>query len=125
MNTPKRNWRRKLARGSGLLGYLGQADLREVESMIEAGDGRALLYFQAMAYQIAKEIGCVATVLKGEFDAIILTGGMAHSKRLIDEICARVGFLSRVAVVAGEFEMEALAAAGVRFLTGEEQLREY
>lgn len=115
----------KLSKASGLVAYLGQADLREVEKMIEAGDEKALLYFNAMAYQIAKEIGVAATVLKGNYAGIVLTGGMAHSERLVTEICQYIAFLGNVIVVPGEFEMEALAAAGLRFLRGEEQLKEY
>lgn len=115
----------KLSRKSGLVAYLGKADLREVEAMIDAGDEKALLYFRAMAYQIAKEIGQAATVLKGDLEAIILTGGMANSTRLTAEIAGYVEFIKPVIVVPGEFEMEALAAAGVRYLTGEETLKEY
>ncbi|MEW5795205.1 MAG: butyrate kinase [Candidatus Zixiibacteriota bacterium] len=115
----------KLSKNSGLMAYLGEADLRKVEDMISAGNDDARLYFDAMAYQIAKEIASAATVLKGEFEAIILTGGMAHSKRLTDKISAHCGWMKRVIVAPGEFEMEALAAAGVRYLSGEEQLKEY
>lgn len=115
----------KLSRESGLIAYLGSADLREVEKMIEAGDERARLYFDAMAYQIAKEIGAAAAVLGGVFDAIILTGGMAHSRMLVSEIRKYIAFLGELVVVAGELEMEALAAAGVRYLTGEEILKTY
>jgi butyrate kinase len=115
----------KLSKSSGLVAYLGVADLREVEKMIDAGDPKALLYFNAMAYQIAKEIGSTAVVLSGKFDAIVLTGGMAHSKRLVCEIEKYIAFLGKVIVVPGEFEMEALAAAGLRVLTGQERLKQY
>jgi butyrate kinase len=115
----------KLAKKSGLLAYVGESDLRAVEKKIDAGDRQALLYFNAMAYQIAKEIGVAAVALEGRFDAIILTGGMANSQRLCTEIRRYAGFLGNFGVVPGEFEMEALAAAGVRFLSGQEQLREY
>lgn len=115
----------KLSKKSGLVAYLGEADLRKVEAMIDAGDNNAALHFEAMAYQIAKEVGIAATVLKGDFEATILTGGMANSKRLVDAISSRVSWMKRVIVAPGEFEMEALAAAGVRFLDGEEQLKKY
>ena len=115
----------KFSKKSGLAGYLGEADLRQVEAMIDAGDEQARLCFDAMAYQIAKEIGIAATVLKGEFEAIILTGGMANSKRLVDGITERVAWMKKVIVVPGEFEMEALAAAGVRFLSGADKLKTY
>lgn len=115
----------KLSKKSGLVAYLGEADLRKVEEMIESGDGKALLYFNAMAYQIAKEIGTTSVALSGDFEAIVLTGGMANSKRLVDKIKEYAGFIKEVVVVPGEFEMEALAAAGVRFLDGKEELKEY
>lgn len=115
----------KLSKKSGLVGYLGQSDLREVEKMIDTGDERAALYFNAMAYQIAKEIGVASVVLKGKFEAIILTGGMANSTRLVKEITQYVEFLGEVVVVPGEFEMEALAAAGMRYLLGNETLKTY
>lgn len=115
----------KLSKKSGLVAYTGASDLREAEKMIDAGDDKALLYFNAMAYQIAKEIGQAAVALQGKFEAIVLTGGMANSKRLVEEIHNYAGFLGRFAVVPGEFEMEALAAAGMRFLRGEEELKEY
>ncbi len=115
----------KLSKKSGLVAYVGSSDLREVEKMIQSGDEKARLYFDAMAYQIAKEIGVAAVALKGEFEAIVLTGGMAHSELLVSEIARYVSFLKKVTVVAGEFEMEALAAAGMRFLTGQEQLKKY
>lgn len=115
----------KLSKKSGLVAYIGVADLIETEKMIDSGDEKALLYFNAMAYQVAKEIGSAATVLCGSYEAIVLTGGMAHSKRLIVEITRHVAFLGKVITVPGEFEMEALAAAGVRYLTGQETLKTY
>ena len=115
----------KLSKKSGLVAYLGQADLREVEKMIDSGDDKARQHFEAMAYQIAKEIGIAATVLEGDFEAIILTGGMANSQRLVEQISRRVAWMKPVIPVPGEFEMEALAAAGLRFLSGQEQLKDY
>ena len=114
-----------LSKESGLMGYLGTNDLREVEKMIEAGNEKALLYFRAMAYQIAKEIGMAAVTLEGDFEAVILTGGMTHSELLVNEIKKYISFLGSVIVVPGEFEMEALAAAGMRYLDGREQLKKY
>ncbi len=115
----------KLSKKSGLVAYLGESDLRAVEKKISGGDEKARLYFDAMAYQIAKEIGAAAVALSGKFAAIVLTGGMAHSTLLIDEIRNYISFLGKIIVVPGEFEMEALAAAGLRYLKGEEQLKSY
>jgi butyrate kinase len=115
----------KLSKKSGLMAYIGQADLREVEKMIDAGDKKAELYYGAMIYQIAKEIGAYATALKGKFDAIVLTGGMAKSEKLIGRLKDYISFLGEIAVAPGEFEMEALAAAAVRVLKGEEAPKDY
>jgi len=115
----------KLSRESGLKAYLGQSDLREVEKMIEAGNKKAELYYEAMVYQTAKEIGACASVLKGEFDAIFLTGGMARSYRLVNLLKEYISFLGEVVVVPGEFEMEALAGGALRVLKKEETPKEY
>jgi len=116
---------RKLSTESGLKAYLGTPDLMEIERRIAGGDEDAKLYFNAMVYQIAKEIGSVSTVLKGQLDAIILTGGMANSTLLIESISERVAFIAPVKVFAGEKEMEALALGAIRVLDGSEQVKNY
>lgn len=105
----------------GLMGHLGTDDAREVEARIEAGDEQARLVYEAMAYQISKFIGALACVLKGDVDATIITGGVAHSKMICDWIAERVRFIAPVEVIAGENEMEALAAGVLRVLRGEER----
>ncbi len=116
---------KKLSRESGLKAYLGEADLRKIEERIENGDEKAKLYYEAMLYQIAKEIGACAVVLKGEIDGIILTGGMANSKKLTDILADYISFLGKVILVPGEFEMEALAGGAIRVLNNEELPKEY
>lgn len=113
-----------LIRESGIYSYLGTKDLREVERRIAAGDAKAALVFEAMAYQIAKDIGGMATVLDGRVDAILLTGGMARSKKLVAGIRESVEWIAPVTVYPGEDELEALAAGALRVLRGEESARE-
>lgn len=115
----------KLSTESGLKGYLGTSDLVEIERRIEAGDSEARLYYDAMIYQIAKEIGAIAAVLKGDMDGIILTGGMAHSTRLTNGLKEYIGFLGRLFVIPGEKEMEALALGAFRVLQGKEEAKTY
>ncbi|HUO60183.1 MAG TPA: butyrate kinase, partial [Candidatus Acidoferrales bacterium] len=81
---------RALVAEGGLKAYLGTSDLVEVEKRIDNGDEKATLVFEAMAYQIAKDIGAMATVLNGEVDAVLITGGMAFSARLTKAVCERV-----------------------------------
>ena len=116
----------QLVRGNaGLKAHLGTVDLREIEKMITGGDKHAELIFNAMAYQIAKEIGCCYAVLKGRVDAIIFTGGMAHSDRLVGRLTNYVGTFAPIVVYAGELEQEALAGGAYRVLSGEEDTINY
>jgi butyrate kinase len=96
-----------------------------VEARIEVGDARARLIYEAMAYQIAKEISAMATVLAGKVDAVILTGGLAYSEMLLNWIRERVAWIGPVLVYPGEDEMLSLAQGALRVLRGEEQIREY
>lgn len=117
---------KKMIKGKGgLVAYLGTNDGRDVVKMIESGDENAKLIFEAMAYQVAKEIGSCAAVLKGNVDAIILTGGLAYGEMLINWIKARVAFISEVIVYPGEDEMSALAQGGLRVLRKEEEAQLY
>ncbi|MFZ5942796.1 MAG: butyrate kinase [Bacillota bacterium] len=109
----------------GLVAYLGTNDAREVEEMIAQGNEKARLVYEAMAYQIAKEIGSCAAVLKGQIDAIVLTGGIAYSPVFVQWVTERVEFLGPVLVYPGEGEMEALASGGVRVLKREEAAKAY
>ncbi len=115
-----------LLRGKGgLVGYLGTNDVRDVMQMIENGDQRAKLVLDAMSYQIAKEIGAVATVLKGEVEVIALTGGVAYSTYLTDYVKRHVAFIAPVVVRPGEDEMTALNQGYLRTVSGEEVVRDY
>lgn len=116
---------RKLAGQGGLVAHLGTNSAVEVEERIEAGDAYARLVYEAMAYQIAKEIGAMATVLCGAVDAIVITGGVAHSKVLLEWIESRVAWIAPVLVYAGEDEMLALAQGALRVLRGEEVAHDY
>ncbi len=105
-------------RAGGLLSYLGTSDAREVERRIDKGDEEARRVYQALAYQIAKEIGAMATVLAGRVDAIILTGGLSRSGILVDWVRERVELIAPVRVLAIQ-EMAALAGGVLPVLRGE------
>lgn len=117
--------KRLTTKEGGLMAHLGTSDAREVESRIASGDGKAREIYEAMAYQTAKEIGAMATVLEGRLDAVVLAGGLAHSDLFCGWLERRVGFLGPVLRFPGEFEMEALAGGALRVLSGEEQALEY
>jgi butyrate kinase len=113
--------REKAYKNGGLTDLLGTADAREIERRIEACDSFAELCYHAMIYQIGKCVGSCAAALHGEVEAIILTGGLAYSAHLIDRLRAMIQWIAPVTVMAGEFEMEALAAGALRVVRGEEQ----
>ncbi len=117
---------KKLIKGlGGAVAYLGSHDMRAVEELVAEGDEKATLIWEAMAYQVSKEIGSMATVLEGKVDAIALTGGIAFSKRFVALIKKRVEFIAPVLLFPGEQEMRALALGGLRVLTKEEKAKRY
>ncbi|MGI9952760.1 butyrate kinase [Moorellaceae bacterium AZ2] len=117
--------RKKLRGQGGLVAYLGTSNAIEIEERISNGDQYAELVYKAMAYQIAKSIGELATVTCGKVDGIALTGGLAHSQLLAKWITERVSFIAPVEVYPGGFEMEALALGCLRVLRGEEEAKDY
>ena len=114
-----------IAGKGGLMAHFGTNSAIDVEKMIEKGDEHAKLIYEAMAYNIAKNIGAMAAVLKGEVDAVIITGGMAYSKMLTEYLTEHVKFIAPTFVYPGEGELSALAAGAVRVLSGEEEPKEY
>jgi len=109
----------------GLYAYLGTRDLREVEQRIDCGDAQAAAVFDAMIYQIAKETGAMAAVQQGRVDAVLLTGGMAYSTRLVERLRGYIGWIAPVVVYPGEDELRALAEGVFRVLNGEEAAKIY
>jgi butyrate kinase len=112
-----------LFRDGGLYSYLGTRNLEEVQHRIASGETRAGIVYEAMVYQIAKEIGAMATVLHGGVDALLLTGGMAHSQRLVSALSEHVGWIAPIVVYPGEDELQALTEGVLRTLRHEEHLR--
>lgn len=117
--------RKKITGKGGLVAYLGTNDAMEVKKKMAAGDKYAKFIYETMAYQIAKDIGAAATVLKGNIDNIILTGGLAYDDVLVQWIKERVEFIAPVNVYPGEIEMQAMVQGVIRVLTGEERLKTY
>ncbi|WP_416144545.1 butyrate kinase [Planococcus koreensis] len=109
----------------GLVGYLGTNDAVKVEKRIQKGDKEAKLIYDAMAYQVAREIGSASAVLEGKVDAIILTGGLAYGKSFVESITNRISWIADVVVMPGENELQALAEGAARVLNGEEQAKIY
>ncbi len=108
--------KKMVAGKGGLVSYFNTNNATDVENMIKTGNERFRLVYEAMAYQIAEEIGARATDLKGEVDGVILTGGLAYSDMLTGWIEDRVGFIGEVFKYPGENELQALAMGGLRVL---------
>lgn len=116
---------RKLVGEGGLMSYLGTNDGLEVMNRIEAGDSEAKEVFEAMAYQVAKEAGAMASVLKGKVDAILFTGGLSYSDFLTDTIKERIEWIAPIHMYPGEDELQALAENALSYLQGEEEILDY
>ncbi|MCB6992558.1 butyrate kinase [bacterium 210820-DFI.6.37] len=116
---------KRVKRQGGLVAHLGTNDARKVEEMIANGDQHAALVYEAMANSISKHIASLAAVARGNVDAIILTGGVAHSKMLTEWIIERVSFIAEVEVIPGENEMEALVSGVLRVRRGQEKVRTF
>jgi len=104
----------------GLFAYLGTRDLKEVERRVDTGDARAAAVYEAMIYQVAKETGAMAAVLEGRVDGVLLTGGMAHSERMVGKLRKYIEWIAPIGVYPGEDELQALAEGVFRVLNGEE-----
>jgi butyrate kinase len=117
--------RRRLFGDGGLYDHLGTRDAREALRLAEAGDGRAALLLDAVAYQAAKAVGGLAAALEGRVDAVLLTGGLVHLAPLAEAVRRRVAFVGPVHLFPGEDELRALAEGALRALSGEEPARAY
>lgn len=111
--------RKKLNGESGLVAYVGDSDVKRISERADAGDDRCAEVLEAMCYQIAKEIGADATIVNGKVDAILLTGGIAHSEKIVNMIQKRVEFIAPVTAYPGEYEMQSLALNTLAALQGE------
>ncbi|MDP1622928.1 MAG: butyrate kinase [Bacteroidales bacterium] len=116
----------KMLKGDGgLVAYLGTNSAYDVEKMVNEGNTQAELIYHAMAYQVAKYVGEMYTVLKGEVDAILITGGIAYDKGFVNWIQERVYKLAPIHIYPGEDEMKALAINGFMVVRGELEVQVY
>lgn len=121
----EKEMREKITKTGGLVDHLGTSDAREVTEMIKNGNQYAKLIYDAMIYEIGKTAGSMAAVLCGKVDGIIFTGGISHDKYVVEKLTKMLSFIAPITVMAGEFEMEALAAGAIRVLSGEEEAKTY
>ena len=116
---------KKLVGNGGFNAYLGTNDMRDVEKMVDAGDTKAAEVRDAFIQQMSKNIGAMATVLEGKVDQIIVTGGIAYDKGVVDGLKARCEWIAPFTVYPGEDELLALAQGGLRVVNGEEEAMQY
>lgn len=117
--------KKKITGNGGFNAYLGTNDARKVDEMADSGEEKAALVRDAFEYQMAKDIGSMATVLEGNVDAILMTGGIAYDKTITQGIIKRVSFIAPVKLYPGEDELLALAQGALRVLKGEEEAKVY
>lgn len=117
--------KKKLVGKGGAVAYFGTNDIRTVKERADAGDAQCKLFLEGFAVSVAKYIGSLATVVGGKVDAIVLTGGIAHSKEIVADITERVKFIAPVEVYPGEDELASLAENGYGILAGEFEIKYY
>lgn len=110
---------------SGLKGYLGTNQFKEIEQRIKDGDKEASLIVSAMVYQIIKEIGALHAAFSGKTSALILTGGLVNSNYLIAQLNKYLNFIQPHIIYAGSFELEALASGVLSVLNNKEMAKDY
>lgn len=117
--------RRMCSRSGGFVSHFGTADADKIHALVEAGDRKATLVWNAMVYQIGKQIGAMSAVLKGKVDGILLTGGLVRFPDIVDSIRDMCGWIAPIALYPGEAEQEALALSVLQVLRGEATANRY
>ncbi len=115
----------KIVGKGGFNAYLGTNDMRDVMKKVNEGDAKAAEMVDAFTFQVAKDMGSMACVLKGKVDQIIVTGGIAYNAPVIEALKERAGFIAPFTVYPGEDELLALTQGALRVLNGEEKAMEY
>ena len=116
---------KKVVGNGGFNAYLGTYDIRNVDKMVEEGNEKAKLILDAFILQVAKDMGSMACVLEGKVDQIIITGGIAYDKYVVEALKKKAGWIAPVTVYPGEDELLALAQSALRVMNGEEKAMEY
>ncbi len=121
----KEQIKKRLVGGGGAVAYFGTNDFRDLTARAEAGDSECETFLQGYCLSIAKYVAALSTVVCGKVDAIILTGGVAYSKYLVEQVKERIAFIAPVEVYPGENELESLAENGYGILSGEFEVKCY
>lgn len=124
-NLTYKEFERKIFGNGGMYSYLGTKDFFKIEKDYLSGDEKTIEIVDAMAYQTAKDVGALSTVVFGKLDSILITGGMAHAKFFVELIKERIKFLAPIYCYPGEDEMESLAQGVYRILIGKDKAKEY
>ncbi len=113
------------SRAGGFVSHFGTADAERIHARVEAGDPKAKLVWNAMIYQIGKQVGAMSAVLRGRVDGILLTGGLVRYQDIVDGLKEMCGWIAPISVYPGEVEQEALATAVRLVLEGKAQAGHY
>jgi butyrate kinase len=116
---------KKFVGKGGFNAYLGTNDMRDVDKLVDGGDAKAKEIRDAFIFQVSKDIGAMACVLKGKVDQIIVTGGIAYDKAVVDGLTERCQWIAPMTIYPGEDELLALVQGGLRVLNGEEAVKKY
>ena len=122
---PKEEMMKLCSVTGGLSSYFGTSNSDVIHKLVEQEDPKAVRVWNAMIYQVCKQIGAMSTVLEGQVDGIVLTGGLLRFDDVKDQIEKRCGWIAPISVYAGEYEQEALASGALHVLTGKKEALQY
>ncbi len=117
--------KKKLVGRGGAVAYFGTNSMLDVENMANEGNELAITFLKAYVLNICKYIAAMSATADGKVDAILLTGGIAHSKKLMQDIKDKIGFIAPVEVFPGEDEINSLAENGYLILSGKTKVHTY
>ncbi len=117
--------KKMLLKKGGVFSYLQEEHVGRIRKKVEAGDEKADLVLKAMVYQMAKEAGAMAAALRGQVDAVVITGGIAYNPWVTDLLTEYLSYLGKILVFPGEAELEALTRGVLRVMDKIEEEREY
>ena len=122
---PKEEMMKLCSVTGGLSSYFGTSNSDVIHKLVEQEDPKAVRVWNAMIYQVCKQIGAMSTVLEGQVDGIVLTGGLLRFDDVKNQIEKRCGWIAPISVYAGEYEQEALASGALHVLTGKKEALQY
>jgi len=114
-----------ITKEGGIYAHLGTSNIHDIFERIEQGDEKAKFYMEAMAYNVAKQIGAMAAVLDFKVDGILLSGSIFNYSFFTQYLSEKVKTIAPIALFPAVNDLDALAMNSYMALKGEMEINEY